>query len=79
MVRKKGGPAQARQDFPQSIGADSIKGLGQVSESCIWTHVLFSAFLLYLPQHEDHVYGPFVGLEPTLAFWCVLLCYRWDD
>ena len=26
---------KARQDFPQSITADSIKGLGQVYESCI--------------------------------------------
>ena len=62
------GTAKARQDFPQSITADGIKGIGQVYESCIETHVLFSAFLLYLPQHEDHVYGPSVGSEPTLAF-----------
>ena len=27
--------AKARQEFPQSITADSIKGLGQVYESCI--------------------------------------------
>ena len=27
--------AMARQDFPQSITADRIKGLGQVYESCI--------------------------------------------
>ena len=27
--------AKARQDFPQSITADSIKDLGQVYESCI--------------------------------------------
>ena len=52
---KFGVTAKARQDFPQSITADNIKGLGQVYESCIQTHVLFSAFLLYLPQHEDHV------------------------
>ena len=26
---------KARQDFPQSITADSIKGLGQVYESCV--------------------------------------------
>ena len=32
---KFGGTAKARQDFPQSITADSIKGLGQVHESCI--------------------------------------------
>ena len=32
---KFGGTAKARQDFPQSITADSIKGLGQVYESCI--------------------------------------------
>ena len=31
---KFGGTAKARQDFPQSITADSIKGLGQVYESC---------------------------------------------
>ena len=30
-----GGTAKARQDFPQSITADSIKGLGQVYENCI--------------------------------------------
>ena len=29
------GTAKARQDFPQSITADSINGLGQVYESCI--------------------------------------------
>ena len=28
------GTAKARQDFPQSITADGIKGLGQVYESC---------------------------------------------
>ena len=32
---KFGGTAKARQDFPQSITVDSIKGLGQVYESCI--------------------------------------------
>ena len=75
---KFGGTAKARQDFPQSITADSIKGLGQVYESCIQTHVLFSAFLLYLPQHEDYAYGPPVRPEPTLAFWRVFLCYHRD-
>ena len=29
------GTAKARQDFPQSITGDGIKGLGQVYESCI--------------------------------------------
>ena len=33
--KKIGGTAKARQDFPQPITADSIKGLGQVYESCI--------------------------------------------
>ena len=33
--KKFGGMATVRQDFPQSITADSIKGLGQVYESCI--------------------------------------------
>ena len=55
------GTAKACQGFQQSITADSIKGLGQVYESCIQSHVLFSAFLLYLPQHEVHVYSPSVG------------------
>ena len=32
---KFGGTAKSRQDFPQSITADSIKDLGQVDESCI--------------------------------------------
>ena len=32
---KFGGTAKARQDFPQSIMADSIKGLGQVYASCL--------------------------------------------
>ena len=32
---KFGGTAKARQDFPQSITADSIKGLGQVYKSCM--------------------------------------------
>ena len=72
------GTVKACQDFPQSITADSIKGLGQVYESCIQTHALFPAFLLNLHQHEDHVFGPSVGPEPTLAFWRVFLCYRWD-
>ena len=32
---KLGGTAKARQDLPQSITVDSIKGLGQIYESCI--------------------------------------------
>ena len=32
---KFGGTAKARHDFPQFIMADSIKGLGQVYESCL--------------------------------------------
>ena len=72
--KKFGGTAKARQDFPQSITAVSIKGLGQVNESFIQTHILFSAFLLYLPQH-----GPAIGPEPTLAFWSVFLCYHRDE
>ena len=32
---KLGGTAKAHQDFPRSITADSIKGLGQVYKSCI--------------------------------------------
>ena len=55
-----------------------IKGLGQVHERYIQTYVLFSEFLLYLPQHEDHMYGPSVGPKPTLAFWRFFLCYRRD-
>ena len=44
---KFGGTAKARQDIPQSITAESIKGLDQVCESgCFYR--LFSAFLLYL-------------------------------
>uniref|UniRef100_UPI003AF9951D hypothetical protein n=1 Tax=Thiolapillus sp. TaxID=2017437 RepID=UPI003AF9951D len=42
-------------------------------------HVLFSAFFLYLSEHKDHVYGPSVGPEPTLAFWRVFLCYRRNE
>ena len=38
------GTARVRQDFPQSMTAVSIKGFGQVYESCIYTYVLFSAF-----------------------------------
>ena len=68
-----GQPRHAR--IFQSITADSIKGLGQVYESCIQTYVLFSVFLLYPPQHEDHVGHSSVGPEPTLAFWHVFLCY----
>ena len=34
-VEKFGGTAKARTKFPQSITADSIKGLYQVYESCI--------------------------------------------
>ena len=76
---KFGGTAKACQDFSQSITADSIKGLGQIYESCLQTHVLFSAFFLCLPQYKDHVYGLSVGPEPTLAFWRVILCYRRDE
>ena len=76
---KSGGTAKARQNFPQSITTDSIKGLGEVYESCIKTNVLFSAFLLYLPQHEDHVCGSSVRPEPTVAFWRVFLYYRRDE
>ena len=61
------------RNFPQSITADGIKGHGQVYENCIKTHVPFSAFLLCLPQHEDHVRGPSVSFEHTLAFWRVLI------
>ena len=39
---------------------------------------MFSAFLLYLPQQEDHVYGPSVGPEPTLVVCHVFLFYRRD-
>ena len=63
-----GGTAKAHHNFPQSIKADSIKRLGQEYESCIQTNVLLSAFLQYLPQHEDNVYGLSVEPEPTLAF-----------
>ena len=76
---KSGGTAKARQNFPQSITTDSIKGLGEVYESCTLAYVLFSAFLLYLPQHEDHVCGSSVRPEPTVAFWCVFLYYRRDE
>ena len=73
------GTAKACQDFPLSSTADGRKRLGQVYESCIETYVLFSAFLLYLPQHEDHVYGPSVGPESTLAFWRVFLRHCRDE
>ena len=72
------GTAKACQDFPQSITADSIKGLCQVYKSCMLTHVPSSAFRLNLPLHESHVYHPSVGPKLTLAFWCVFLCYRQD-
>ena len=42
-------------------------------ESFIQAHVLFCAFFLCLPQHEDHVRGPSVSFEHTLAFWRVLI------
>ena len=76
-----GGAAKERQEYPQSITANSIKGLVQVYEICISTYVMYSAFLLYLPQHEDHVYSPSAGPEPTLAFWRVLFIfyYRLDE
>ena len=64
---------------PQSITGYSIKGLGQVYESCIQNLVLFTAFLQNLPQHEAHVCHPSVGPEPTLAFWLVFSCCRWDE
>ena len=49
------------------------------SPSRLTTHVLFSAFLLYLPQHEDHVCGPSDGPEATLALWCVFLRCHQDE
>ena len=76
---KFGETAKAHQDFPQSITVDSIKGLSQVYKSCVKIHILFSAFLLSLPQHEDHVYDPSVGPEPTQAFLRVFLCYHRVD
>ena len=79
MVRNLGGQPRRARIFHKSITADSIKDLGQVYESCIQTHVLFSAFLLYLPQHEDHVCRPSVGPEPTLAFWRVFPCHHPDE
>ena len=48
---------------------DSIKGLDQAYERCIQTRVLFSAFRLDLPRHEDRV----------LAFSLVFLCFRRDE
>ena len=68
--------AKVFQHFQQSIAlaADSTKGLGQVYESCIQTHIQFSAFLQYLPQHKDHVCGP--SAEPTMAFWHDFLIYH---
>ena len=77
-VEKFRGTAKESQDFPQSI-TDSMKGLGQVYERYIYAHVLFSAFLRYLPQHEDYVYGPSVGPKPTLAFWRAFLYYHRNE
>ena len=64
MVSSFGGTAKARQNFLQPVIADSIKGLGHVYESCIKTHVLFSAFVLYLTQHENHATVPLLDLNP---------------
>ena len=61
------GTAKMSQDFPLSIMVDSIKGLSQIYEHCTQTHGLFSAFLMYLPQYEDHVCDPFIGPVLTLA------------
>ena len=62
---KFGGTAKARQDFPQSIMADSIKGLGQVYEAayrpmlwslhcscnCLSTKIMSTIPLLDLNPH----------------------------
>ena len=61
---KFGGTTKARQDFPHSITADSIKELGQVYESCISTQVLFSAFVLYLPSTKIMSVVPLFDLNP---------------
>ena len=78
MMKNSGGQPMGAKIFT-SVATDSIIGLGQLYESCIQTHVLFSAFLPHLPKHEDRVCGPSVGPEPTLAFWRAFLCYHQDQ
>ena len=72
-----GGQPRCARIF-QSITAESILALVR-STKAAYRPVLFSAFLLYLPQHEDHVYGPSVGPETTLSFWRVFLCCHRDE
>ena len=78
MVRNLGGQPRHASIFHSPSRLTVSKALVR-STKAAHTHVLFSAFLLYLPQHEDHVYGPSVGPEPTLAFWHVFLCYCQDE
>ena len=78
MVRNFEGQSRRARIFHSPSRLTVSKALVR-STKAAHTHVLFSAFLLYLPQHEDHVYGPSVRPEPTLAFLHVFLCYRRDE
>ena len=49
---KLGGTAKAHQDFPRSITADSIKGLGQVYERVEWNDSP------EIPDREEHETSP---------------------
>ena len=78
MVRNLGGQPRHASIFHSPSRLTVSKALVR-STKAAHTHVLFSAFLLYLPQHEDHVSRPSVGSEPALVFWRVFLCYRRDE
>ena len=73
-------PKRARIFYSPSLRTVS-KALkfDQVYEICIWTNVLFSVFLLYLPEHDDYACGRSVGPEPTLVFSRFCLSYRRDE
>ena len=48
--------ANLRKDLEETVSADKIKRLCEVSESDIQGHLFFSTFHLELAKREDHVY-----------------------
>lgn len=51
-----GWAANLGQDFEEALSADEVERLGQINESDVQGHLLFSALLLELTEGEDHVY-----------------------
>ena len=56
-------------DLPKSVSANCVECFCEIDISGIKVHVLFLTFFLQLPCGEDHVCGPSVFPEATLALW----------